>query len=104
MTNTDTQTLNAPSELTSLTGRLREQILEAQTLLEAGDIRGAEALSKTALQQIKALEAQIKLEESQRPAQKKGVTYDADDIARARAELTRRFDRLAKTLRKDEMG
>ncbi len=32
-----------------------------------------------------------------------GVFYTADDIANARAELTRRFDRLAKTLRRDEM-
>lgn len=91
-------------DLADLTARLREQIIEAQSLLEAGDIKGAEALGKATLQLIKALEAQVSFEKSQKPDQKKGVTYDAGDIAQARAELTRRLDRLAKTLRADEMG
>ena len=87
--NSDTQSL------TDLTGRLREQIVEAQTMLETGDIKGAEALGKATLQLIKALEAQVKFEASQKAETKQGVTYDADDIARARVELTRRLDRLA---------
>ena len=99
-----TDTTPSDTCLTDLAARLRDQIIEAQGLLEAGDIKGAEALGKATLQLIKTLEAQVKFEASQAETGRKGVFYDAEDIARARAELTRRFDRLAKTLRKDEMG
>ena len=99
--NTDAPAGQSASEMTA---RLREQITQAQAKLETGDIAGAEALGKATLQLIRALEAQIKLEASQTDEARKGVFYDADDIARARAELTRRLDRLAKTLRADEMG
>lgn len=103
MTNT-ISTDETDRSLGEMTAKLRTQILDAQSLLEAGDIKGAEAHGKATLQLIKALEAQVKLEESQKDTRQKGVFYDADDIARARAELTRRLDRLAKTLRADEMG
>jgi hypothetical protein len=89
--------------LSSLTATLREQIIEAQALLQAGDIRGAEARGKATLQLIRAVEAQVRLEDSQTQEERKGVFYDADAIAAARAELTRRFDRLAKTLNASEM-
>ncbi len=103
MDNGHTSSPAGNDSLTDMTVRLREQISEAQGLLETGDVKGAEALGKATLQLIRALEAQVKLEDSQKQEQKKGVFYDETDIARARDELTRRLDRLAKTLRADEM-
>ncbi len=98
----ETSTPNSPP-LTELTASLREHILEAQDMLARGDIKGAEALGKATLQLIRAVEAQVKLEDSQKSEDRQGVFYTAEDIAAARAELTRRFDRLAKTLRAAEM-
>ncbi|MAI90400.1 hypothetical protein [Ponticaulis sp.] len=102
---TNTPNLSEPEgqPLSALTANLREQIIEAQAMLTAGDIKGAESLSKATLQLIKAVEAQVKLEEAQKSETKRGVTYDADDIAQARKELLRRFDRLAKTLNAPEL-
>ena len=87
-----------------MTASLRDQIIEAQALLETGDIKGAEAKGKATLQLIRAVEAQVKLEDSQKGETREGVFYAAEDIERARQDLLRRFDRLAKTLRADEMG
>ncbi|MAT33811.1 MAG: hypothetical protein CMK06_01485 [Ponticaulis sp.] len=83
---------------------MRENILEAQDMLARGDVKGAEALGKATLQLIRAVEAQVKLEESQTPDKQEGVFLAAEDIEAARAELLRRLDRIAKTIRPDEMG
>jgi hypothetical protein len=103
MTNTD-KTSSNPDDLAAMTGRLREQIIEAQSLLETGDIKGAEALGKATLQLIRAVEAQVKLEESRKTETGEGVFYAKEDIEAARAELLRRLDRIAATIRPEEMG
>ena len=94
----------AASPLPDLITSLRDNILEAQDLLATGNTRGAEALGKATLQLIRALEAQVRLEASQKDEQREGVFYARDDIEAARAELMRRLDRIAKTIRPDEMG
>tara|TARA_B100000678_G_scaffold291197_2_gene306781 strand:- start:2925 stop:3347 length:423 start_codon:yes stop_codon:yes gene_type:complete len=94
----------ASPTLPELTSALRENILEAQDMLARGDVKGAEALGKATLQLIRAVEAQVKLEESQTPDKQEGVFLAAEDIEAARAELLRRLDRIAKTIRPDEMG
>ena len=98
------ETSTPNTSLTDLTAALRENILEAQDMLARGDVKGAEALGKATLQLIRAVEAQVKLEASNTDEQTEGVFYAADDIAAARAELVRRLDRIAATIRPDEMG
>lgn len=90
--------------LTELTASLREHILEAQDMLARGDIKGAEALGKATLQLIRAVEAQVKLEDSQTSEQQDGVFLARADIDAARADLMRRLDRIAARIRPTEMG
>ena len=93
-----------PQSLTDLTASLREHILEAQDMLARGDIKGAEALGKATLQLIRAVEAQVKLEDSQTSEEQDGVFIARADIEAARADLMRRMDRIAKRLRPTEMA
>lgn len=99
----ETSTSNSP-KLTELTASLREHILEAQDMLARGDIKGAEALGKATLQLIRAVEAQVKLEDSQTSDQQDGVFFARADIDAARADLLRRLDRIASRLSPPEMG
>ena len=86
-------------DLTELTAALREQILEAQDRLSRGDVKGAEALGRATLQLIRAVEAQVKLESSQKAGQREGVFFAREEIEAARAELSRRVERLAAHIR-----
>ena len=73
-------------------------------MLARGDVKGAEALGKATLQLIRAVEAQVKLEDSQTSDQQDGVFLARADIEAARADLLRRLDRIAKTIRPEELG
>ena len=86
-------------DLTELTAALREQILEAQERLSRGDVKGAEALGRATLQLIRAVEAQVKLESSQKAGQREGVFFAREEIEAARAELSRRVERIAAHIR-----
>ena len=88
-----------PQDLTELTAALREQILEAQDRLSRGDVKGAEALGRATLQLIRAVEAQVKLESSQKAGQQEGVFFAREEIEAARAELSRRVERIAAHIR-----
>ena len=91
-------------DLSKLTAELRDNILEAQTMLAEGRMREAEALGKATLQLIRALEAQVKLETSQTSEQREGVFLAREDIEAARADLLRRLGRISKTIRAGRLG
>ena len=88
-----------PQDLTELTAALREQIIEAQDRLSRGDVKGAEELGRATLQLIRAVEAQVKLESSQKAGQREGVFFAREEIEAARAELSRRVERIAAHIR-----
>ena len=85
--------------------RLEDALEKAAVAAEDAILRGNFAAAGKATQMADTLSRALERVRKSAPEEKReGVFYTAEDIARAREELTRRFDRLARTLRKDEMS
>ncbi len=84
--------------------RLEDALEKAAVAAEDAIMRGNFAAAGKATQMADTLSRALERVRKSAPEEKReGVFYTPEDIANARAELTRRFDRLAKTLRRDEM-
>ena len=85
--------------------QLEDALEKAAVAAEDAILRGNFAAAGKATQMADTLSRALERVRKSAPEEKReGVFYTAEDIARAREELTRRFDRLARTLRKDEMS
>ncbi len=84
--------------------QLEDALEKAAVAAEDAIMRGNFAAAGKATQMADTLSRALERVRGSAVEEKpEGVFYTAEDIANARAELTRRFDRLAKTLRRDEM-